>query len=117
SGSPVFLLPGAGGNILYFHGLAKHLGRHRPVYALQAVGLDGVTTPLGSIKEIARHNIEQIRITQPRGPYILAGHSFGGTVAFEMSQQLSAAGDEVALVAIFDTAAPVFTPTVERADW
>ena len=117
SGTAVFLFPGAGGNILYFYELAKHLGRHRPVYALQAVGLDGVTPPFASIADIARHNIKHIKAAQPHGPYILAGHSFGGAVAFEMSQQLRAAGDEVELLAILDTAAPVFIPTIERADW
>jgi amino acid adenylation domain-containing protein/non-ribosomal peptide synthase protein (TIGR01720 family) len=114
---PIFLLPGAGGNVLYYYELAKHLGRHRPVYGLQATGLDGKTPPLASVEEIARHNIEKIIEAQPRGPYLLAGHSFGGKVAFEMSQQLRAAGREVGLVALFDTPAPVFERTADRKDW
>jgi thioesterase domain-containing protein/acyl carrier protein len=117
SGTPIFLLPGAGGNILYYYALAKHLGQSRPVYGIQTVGLDGVTPPLTSIEEIARHNIEKIRGLPHRGPYLLAGHSFGGKVAFEMSQQLRASGFEVGLVAIFDTPAPVFRPIAEREDW
>jgi amino acid adenylation domain-containing protein/non-ribosomal peptide synthase protein (TIGR01720 family) len=117
SGTPIFLLPGAGGNILYYYSLAKHLGQIRPVYGIQTVGLDGTTPPLTSIEEIARHNIEKIRGLLHRGPYLLAGHSFGGTVAFEMSQQLRASGFEVGLVAIFDTPAPVFRPIEEREDW
>jgi len=40
---------------------------------------------------------------QPHGPYCLAGYSFGGFVAFEMAQQLHAAGETVALLGLLDT--------------
>ena len=43
---------------------------------------------------------------QPQGPYFLAGHSFGGKVAYEMAQQLLRQGQVIALVAILDTSAP-----------
>jgi aspartate racemase len=44
-----------------------------------------------------------MRILQPEGPYFLAGVSFGGSVAFEMAQQLVAQGQKVALLALLDT--------------
>jgi aspartate racemase len=47
---------------------------------------------------------------QPGGPYLLAGYSFGGTLAYEMAQQLVAAGHQVDLVALFDS----FPPGVVR---
>ena len=37
------------------------------------------------------------------GPYVLAGYSLGGLVAFEMAVRLQAAGETVRLVAIVDT--------------
>ncbi|HYN64631.1 MAG TPA: thioesterase domain-containing protein, partial [Candidatus Limnocylindrales bacterium] len=40
------------------------------------------------------------------GPYHLAGVSFGGVLAYEAAQQLRAAGEEVAVVAIMDVAVP-----------
>jgi thioesterase domain-containing protein len=43
---------------------------------------------------------------QPAGPYLLAGFSFGGIVAFEMARQLTAAEEEVALLALLDAAVP-----------
>jgi len=116
-GRPIFLLPGAGGNVLYYYQLAKHLGQNRPVYGLQSVGLDGATPPLTTIEEIARHNIDRIRETQMHGPYLIAGHSFGGKVAFEMGQQLRDADQEVGLVALFDTPAPVFQRIADRQNW
>jgi aspartate racemase len=44
-----------------------------------------------------------MRILQPEGPYFLAGVSFGGSVAFEMAQQLVAPSQKVALLALLDT--------------
>jgi len=58
---------------------------------------------LTTIEEMARYYIHEIRAIQPRGPYYLAGYSFGGYVTFEMAQQLRAEGDEVALLALLDT--------------
>jgi thioesterase domain-containing protein len=40
---------------------------------------------------------------QPKGPYFLAGFSFGGLVAYEMAQQLLARGEKVGLLVLFDT--------------
>ena len=43
-----------------------------------------------------------MRDFQPTGPYLIGGHSFGCILAFEIAQQLSAQGQEVALVALLD---------------
>ena len=56
-----------------------------------------------SIPRLAARYLQAIRSVQPDGPYYLAGFSFGGLIAFEMAQQLQAAGAEVALVAMFDS--------------
>ena len=40
---------------------------------------------------------------QPRGPYFLGGYCMGGTVALEVAQQIRAQGEQVALLAMFDT--------------
>ena len=37
------------------------------------------------------------------GPYFLGGYCMGGTVAFEVAQQIQAQGERVALLALFDT--------------
>ncbi|MHC5863447.1 thioesterase domain-containing protein, partial [Nostoc sp.] len=56
---------------------------------------------------MASHYIEALRRVQPKGPYFLGGWSFGGWVAFEMAQQLQKSGEEVALLAVLDTLAPI----------
>jgi thioesterase domain-containing protein/acyl carrier protein len=114
---PLFLLPGAGGNVIYFHPLANRLSGDLPVYALQAIGLDGVTPPLTRVEDIAARNVRAIRNISPSGPYYLAGHSFGGLVAFEMSQILRRQGLEVGMLSILDTPAPVFTQDPYYSGW
>ena len=102
--APFFCVHGVGGNILNFRPLAQYLGTDQPFHALQARGLDGNEDPLTRIEDMAALYISEIRKVQPHGPYHLGGLSFGGVVAFEIAQQLRRANEQVALVALFDTA-------------
>jgi len=109
---PLFCVPGAGGNVTYLQSLASCLGSQQPFYGLQAQGLDGISEPLTSIKDMASQYIQLIQEIQPQGPYWLCGHSLGGKVAFEMARQLYDQNQEIGLLAIIDT-----TPqTVEHTD-
>ncbi|MEH2067467.1 MAG: SDR family NAD(P)-dependent oxidoreductase [Nostoc sp.] len=110
---PLFCLPGGGGNVLYFYDLANYLGLDQPFYGLQAPGLDGKTAAHARIQDMAVDYIKAIQVVQPEGPYLLGGHSFGGRVAFEIALQLQQQGQEVALLAIFDTFAPIPDNIVE----
>lgn len=103
---PLFCVHGAGGNVLNFRDLSWGLHHDQPFLALQARGIDGTSRPHGSIEDMARAYIAEIRALRPRGPYLLAGYSGGGVVAFEMAQQLTAMGEEVPLLVFFDTFHP-----------
>jgi thioesterase domain-containing protein/acyl carrier protein len=100
---PLFCMHGAGGTVLMYRELSRHLGDDQPVYGLQAQGLDGSSPPLTKIEEMAALYVKEIRQVQPRGPYFVAGYCMGGTVAFEVAQQLCQQGETVALLALFDT--------------
>lgn len=100
---PFFCIHAAGGNVLEYYDLARHLGPDQPFYGLQAKGLNGKEEPHTNIREMAAHYIEEMREVQPEGPYLIGGRSSGGTIAFEMACQLKAAGEEVALLALLDT--------------
>jgi aspartate racemase len=63
---------------------------------------------------MAAHYIKEIRELQPEGPYYMGGTSAGGMVAFEMAQQLVAAGQDVAVLALFDTWGPDYPSNVEK---
>jgi amino acid adenylation domain-containing protein len=101
--APFFGVHAAGGNVLEYRDLAHGLGPDQPFYGLQAKGLDGKQEPHTTIKEMAAHYIAEMRDVQPEGPYLIGGRSGGGTIAFEMACQLSAAGQEVGLLALLDT--------------
>jgi acetoacetyl-CoA synthetase len=51
---------------------------------------------------MARTYVDTIRGVQPQGPYLVAGHSFGALVAFEVARQLTEAGAEVEWLGMID---------------
>ena len=97
SRKPLFCVHGAGGNVLLYRDLARHLGPDQPIYGLQSRGIDGGESYLTRFEDMAAHYINEIKTVQPEGPYNLAGYCLGGTLALEMAQQLEAKGEEVAL--------------------
>ena len=101
--APLFLVGGLFGSVAYLLALARSLGTDRPCIAFQAAGIDGTEPPLGSVEEMARRYIGELKAIQPTGPYHLAGHSFGGLVAFDMARQLTEQGDAVAALLLLDT--------------
>ncbi|MBU8974939.1 amino acid adenylation domain-containing protein [Lysobacter sp. MMG2] len=102
---PLFLVHAVGGNVLNYRPLAEAMPAGIPVYGLQALGLDGRTAPLESVEAMAQRYVAEIRSVQPHGPYHLAGGSMGGIIAYEMAQQLMAAGETVGLLGLVDTSA------------
>jgi len=100
---PLFCIHGESGNLLIYRSLARYLGPDQPIYGLQPQGLDGKQAPLTRIEDMAARYIEEIQVIQPEGPYFLAGYCMGGTIAFEMAQQLSGQGQRVDLLALLDT--------------
>jgi acetoacetyl-CoA synthetase len=102
-GAPIFLMHSVTGSVLECTRLIGSLRKQRPVYGLQALGLDGETPPQHRVEEMAKTYVEQIRKVQPKGPYALAGFSFGGLIALEVAQQLFAAGEPTEFVCLLDT--------------
>jgi amino acid adenylation domain-containing protein len=106
SNPPLFCVHPIFGVVFPYYELAHKLGENQPVYGLQPIGIDG-ETPLNRIEDMATQYIKALRSVQPKGPYFIGGWSFGGWVAFEMAQQLQNSGEEVALLAVLDTVAPI----------
>ncbi|MFD1468693.1 amino acid adenylation domain-containing protein [Hymenobacter caeli] len=101
--TPLYIVHGAGLNVLIFNGLARNMQPDQPVYGLQAQGLNGVDEPFKTVEQMAAHYIAAILQKDPVGPYALAGYSFGGIIAFEMTKQLKALGKKVKVLIAFDT--------------
>lgn len=113
---PLFCAHPIGGNVLGYIALGRYLSPDQPLYALQAPGVEGQQQPYTEIPELASYYIEAIQAFQPVGPYFLGGHSFGGLVAFEMAQQLQQQGQEIGLLVIIDTPAPIHAGVIEPID-
>ena len=98
-----FCMHGAGGNVLIYRELAQHLGEDQPFFGLQAQGLDGSCPPLATVEEMATLYAQELRKFQPHGPYFIGGYCMGGTLAYEVARQLRLGGEEIGLLALFDT--------------
>jgi amino acid adenylation domain-containing protein len=106
TGRPLFLVHPVGGGVLCYRALARLLGRTRPVYGLEAAGLDGAHEPDSHLEAMAARYVAAARAVQPEGPYLLGGWSLGGVVAFEMARQLEAQGETIAALVLIDSQAP-----------
>lgn len=119
---PLFLMHAHGGNVLEYYPLAHLLGPDQPVYAFQAQGLNGRIEKEPRLEDMAANYIAELRSLQPEGPYFLGGFCFGGLLALEVAEQLTAAGQEVALLVLIQTMHPEvmrFTPgtTIFQRAW
>jgi amino acid adenylation domain-containing protein len=112
---PLFLVHPVGGSALVYRELTQHLGPEQPVYGLQAPGLEPGEAPLSTVEAMASLYLAALRGVQPRGPYALAGWSFGGLVAFEMARLLEAEGEETRLI-LLDTEAPGLVAAPDLGD-
>jgi iturin family lipopeptide synthetase A len=107
---PFFGVHGGYGFVMFYAQLTQYLSADQPFYGIQSQGLDGHSIKHISIETIASYYLEEIRTVRPAGPYFLGGYCLGGVIAFEMAQQLCAAGEEVALLALFDSNNPARPP-------
>ncbi|MCM3623871.1 amino acid adenylation domain-containing protein [Brevibacillus borstelensis] len=105
---PFFCVHPIGGGVFCYQRLSGLLGSEQPFYGLQSRGLADDQEPLSSVEEMAIHYLEQIRSVQKSGPYVLAGWSFGGIVAYEMAYQLREAGEQIAALILMDSFAQAY---------
>jgi len=110
---PLYIIHGEGLNVLNFSRLADYMDEERPIFGLQAKGLNGIDEPLETMSQIAAFYLAEILQHNPNGPYLLAGYSFGGYVAVEMEKQMEAMGKQVQMLIMFDTDAE----KTEYKDW
>src|SRR5580765_8284214 len=117
NGVPVFAIPGHNGDVFAYRALAHAVGRERPFLGLQLPGLDGLSQPLTRIEDLAAYFAKQILAVRPAGPCIIAGYCAGGTVAFELAQQLVRSGVSISFVALFGAPYPRFFRPQWQLKW
>jgi len=104
---PLVCVPAAATSVLSLPALYSRFDADQSFFAVEWHGLISGTRPQGSVEEMAQTYIDALRKFQPAGPYYLAGRCFGGTVAFEMARQLVGSGDNVAMLALLESAVPL----------
>jgi thioesterase domain-containing protein len=104
NGLPLFFVHSRIFFFSYYRHLIDGLKSGRSVYGLQPPPMDGKRSIPRTVESIAADYVAEIRQVQPRGPYAIAGHSFGGRVSFEIAQQLVREGEEVSFLGLIDTA-------------
>jgi thioesterase domain-containing protein/UDP:flavonoid glycosyltransferase YjiC (YdhE family) len=102
AGPALFCAPPLVGASWCYLALLPHIGPDHPVYGLQLRTLRRPEPLPVDMAELARDFADQIRITQPHGPYHLFGWSLGGNIAHAIAEELERRGAQVGLLAIGD---------------
>ena len=113
---PLFWVHPAGGNVVCYLSMARYLGPDQPFLAFQSRGLVSEGEPEQDLRSIAADYAGELRSRQPTGPYLLAGWSMGGLVAFEMARQLRHGGESVPLLVAVDSYLPAREERHARSD-
>jgi thioesterase domain-containing protein/acyl carrier protein len=98
----LFCVHGMGGHVLVFGQLARRLEHLVRVCGHESVGRNDESRGDRTVPDMAARYLRDIRRVQPHGPYLLGGYSMGGAVALEMAATLTAEGEQVDQVLLFD---------------
>jgi thioesterase domain-containing protein len=101
-GPPLFCAHPMVGLSWCYMALLPHVDARYPLYGLQARGLRRPEPLPVSMEEMARDYADQIRMTQPSGPYHLLGMSLGGNIAFAIAEEFERRDQRVGLLVILD---------------
>ncbi len=102
TGTAFYCVHSITGSITDFCVMARMLGAEQKFYGIQAPTKKRNAEFPSSIESISRYYVERLIEFQPRGNFVLGGHSVGAMIAFEMAHQLRALAREVSLVVVFD---------------
>jgi polyketide synthase 13 len=91
---PVFVFHAAGGSTVVYEPLLSRLPADTPMYGFERVE--------GSIEQRAAEYVPILRQMQGDGPYILAGWSLGGVLAYACAIGLARTGADVRFVGLID---------------
>ena len=95
---PVFVFHPAGGSTVVYEPLLNRLPPDTPMYGFERVE--------GTIEERAAQYVPKLRELQGDGPFILAGWSLGGALAYACAIGLKQQGCDVPFVGLIDAVMP-----------
>lgn len=98
----LYLVHGAGGNVLGFRGLALALRNDVEIVGIQARGVEPGRPADLTIEAMADRYASAILADDPDGPYDVGGYSDGGTIAIWLAHELGRRGRAVRSVVLLD---------------
>ena len=107
---PLFIVHGRHGQAFVSPYFMRLLGDDQPVWAFQARGLDGASTPHASIDAMADDYVAEMRKVRPQGPYLLGSLCAGVFIVTIMARRLREMGETVLPLLLLDPPNSVFQP-------
>ena len=109
----LFLVHGAGGNVMGFREIALALSGRVEVIGVQAAGVEPGRAPDRSMAEMVERYATAIQTDDPSGRYWIGGYSDGGLIAMHLAQELRRRGSTIAGLVVLDSfIAEPMPPTV-----
>lgn len=81
--------------------LSRQMGEERPTYGMRSGHLTMSSTP-ENVEALAAHYLEELRMVQPEGPYLLGGNCQAADIAMAIAQGLHQKGERVALLCLLE---------------
>ncbi|MGC6431607.1 MAG: amino acid adenylation domain-containing protein [Jejuia sp.] len=100
---PLYLIHGAGLELLIFNPLVEHLDKDQPVYGLRAPELLEGQNLFKSIEALAANYVDTIIKSNSHDNFSIVGYSFGGIIAFEMARLLKKQNKTITMLGLVDT--------------
>jgi amino acid adenylation domain-containing protein/non-ribosomal peptide synthase protein (TIGR01720 family) len=95
-------IQGGEGEIYGFKELARLLESRFNVYGIQARGIMDSGKLPETRKELFDEYLSEIKLIQPQGPYLLAGHCWGAIISYELTRILEDRKEKVEKMIILD---------------
>jgi amino acid adenylation domain-containing protein len=111
-GASFWGIAGSRRDVFGYTGFTKQLGEQFSIYSLRLPGSEQHAKPIDDLRKLATFLVGEMKAFHPDGPYVIAGSSVYGLVAYEMGQQLIAAGEPAPQLVLFETV--VYGKTTDR---
>ncbi|WP_092794332.1 non-ribosomal peptide synthetase [Rheinheimera pacifica] len=112
----LYVVPGVGGISVTMLPLAIEFKESVQLTLLDNRGLNHELKPYESLQQQVDEFVHAVESNQPQGKVILVGHSFGGTVIFEMGLSLERRGREVQLILLDSVLSPVARTLIDSRE-
>jgi thioesterase domain-containing protein len=103
----LFLLPDGSGSATSYTTIPDIASKDLVVYGLNCPFMKNPEDFTIGVVGVCQIYMKEIQRRQPHGPYLLGGWSAGGVLAYEMTRQLIARGEQVKKLLLIDSPCPV----------